>query len=226
MDNIKITGETPIACKNLVVGDYYYIRMSEDKTLLCEFVEGTILNLVFKMIINNNNFTKMEVVKIPTMDVIDGIVTIYHLNRNDAHDMVFDACLARFGVIKTELNGSRFQFGERVANVIRDWITKYMAEAEHNEGYWFQLTRANVSVWVMSDTENVYALCLHDNGHDYVIHNNLNNPVFKINEKGYRIYASTMKYESGFNRNQIGVLTNMIIQSIFKEGEHDENISD
>lgn len=80
MNKLKITGSTPLRCTGLVTGDYYIID-NGTQTKIGQLIDATILNIVFRIYVSDGRIVYDEL-KLPTISLIDGPVTLTHIGDN------------------------------------------------------------------------------------------------------------------------------------------------
>lgn len=76
MNELKITGSTPLNCTGLIPGDYYIIDGTEIK--IGQLLDATILNIVFRIYVSDGRVV-YEDLKIPTISLIDSPIRITHI---------------------------------------------------------------------------------------------------------------------------------------------------
>lgn len=80
MNKLKITGSTPLNCTGLVTGDYYIID-NGTQTKIGQLIDATILNIVFRIYVSDGRIVYDEL-KLPTISLIDSLVTLTHIGDN------------------------------------------------------------------------------------------------------------------------------------------------
>ena len=80
MNKLKITGDTPLNCTGLVVGDYYLIE-NDKRVKIGQLISATILNIIFRIYITDGMVVYDEF-RMPTTDLITSPVILTHIGDN------------------------------------------------------------------------------------------------------------------------------------------------
>ena len=80
MLQLPFTGDTPLACTGLIIGDYYKIDDGESNKY-GQLASATILNIVFRIFVENDKIVYKEY-KMMTVDLVDNKVVIYHIGEH------------------------------------------------------------------------------------------------------------------------------------------------
>lgn len=80
MNKLKITGSTPLNCTGLVTGDYYLLD-NGTTVKIGQLIDATILNITFRIYVTDNRIVYDEL-KLPTISLIDSLVTLTHIGDN------------------------------------------------------------------------------------------------------------------------------------------------
>ena len=80
MNELKITGDTPLNCTGLVTGDYYVID-NGTQTKIGQLISATILNIIFRIYVSDGRIVYDEL-KLPTISLIDSPITLIHIGDN------------------------------------------------------------------------------------------------------------------------------------------------
>lgn len=77
MNELKITGSTPLNCTGLVPGDYYIIE-DGTRTKIGQLLDATILNICFRIYVSDGKVV-YEDLKMPTVSIVDSTMRITHI---------------------------------------------------------------------------------------------------------------------------------------------------
>lgn len=80
MNELKITGSTPLNCTGLVPGDYYVID-NGTYTKIGQLLDATILNICFRIYVSDGRIVYDEL-RLPTISLIDSPVSLIHIGDN------------------------------------------------------------------------------------------------------------------------------------------------